>query len=155
MKLATTSSYAVTLLVGLVTASPLADSSLAKRGLIPPSEFQKEQSELASCLERFCQPANGVRHSGWATGQVSGINNKADLEQGLKECKRGCIRGIVKNVQKPEEGKSVDAGIDGLMADENAKGYEVGPVQKICWEVGDERCRTDQDTTEDEEDDFP
>ncbi|KYK58626.1 hypothetical protein DCS_05643 [Drechmeria coniospora] len=103
MKFATTCSYAVTLLVGLVTASPLADSSLAGRGMMLASDFKDERVQLVSCLEHFCQAADGLpAHSAWATSQVDRIKSKADLDQALKECKRGCVRGILSDVEKSQ-----------------------------------------------------
>ncbi|ODA83992.1 hypothetical protein RJ55_02510 [Drechmeria coniospora] len=93
-------SYAVSL-VGLATASPLADSSLAGRDMTAASDFQDERVQLVDCLERFCQLAHGPAvHGGWATLQVSWIKSRAELDQALKECKRGCVRGVVRNVKK-------------------------------------------------------
>ncbi|ODA83988.1 hypothetical protein RJ55_02506 [Drechmeria coniospora] len=98
MKFATTYSYAVAILVGLATASPLADPSVARRSVLTASDFQDERVLLVGCLEDSCQPDGPAAFSNWATSLVSRIEGKADLDKALKECKRGCVRGVLSGI---------------------------------------------------------
>ncbi|ODA83993.1 hypothetical protein RJ55_02511 [Drechmeria coniospora] len=101
MKLATTCSYAVTLLVGPATASLIgSESFFVKNNLLTAPDFGMLRLELASCLRGACQPASGITLFGtWAISQVNRIKSEADLNQALKECRGGCIRGIVSDVE--------------------------------------------------------